>query len=142
VLEEFRRLALFTSGVAELTRHRAEQLVREMVGSGEVRRDQASSLVKQVVDFSKQNRRELIEFVRSEIRNQLSALGVPSKRDLQRIERRVERLEVSARKQSARRPSAKKTPAKKTTPKSAQRRRPPSKSPPSGEGAPDQPEGD
>ena len=93
MLEEFRRLALFTSGVAELTRHRAEQLVRDMVQSGEVRRDQASSLVKTVLDVGNQNRRELGQMIRSEIRNQISSLGLATERDLARLERRVARIE-------------------------------------------------
>ncbi len=93
MLEEFRRLALFTSGVAELTRNRAEQLVRELVQSGEVRRDQASSLVKTVLDLGNENRREIGNMIRSEIRNQISSLGLATQRDLARLDRRVARIE-------------------------------------------------
>ena len=93
MLDEFRRLALFTSGVAELTRHRAEQLVKDMVQSGEVRRDQASGLVKMVLELGKQNRQELGQLIRSEIRNQISAVGVVTERDFERLERRVARVE-------------------------------------------------
>ena len=93
MLDELRRLALFTSGVAELTRNRAEQLVKDMMAEGEVRRDQASSLVREVVERSNQNRRELLRFVRSEVQNQVAALGLANKRDLERLERRIARLE-------------------------------------------------
>ncbi len=117
MLDEFRRLALFTSGVAELTRHRAEQLVRDMVQSGEVRRDQASSLVKTVLDLGNQNRRELGQMIRSEIRNQISSLGVATERDLERLERRVARIEE--RQKSASREG----PLKKTTAKSPKKTR-------------------
>ena len=112
MLDEFRRLALFTSGVAELTRHRAEQLVRDMVQSGEVRRDQASSLVKTVLDVGNQNRRELGQMIRSEIRNQISSLGVATERDLERLERRVARIEERQKSVS------REGPLKKTTAKS------------------------
>ena len=93
MLDEFRRLALFTSGVAELTRHRAEQLVRDMVSSGDVRKDQASSLVKTVLDIGKENRHQLGELIRTEIRNQVGNLGLATQRDVERLERRVARLE-------------------------------------------------
>ncbi|MCA1708162.1 MAG: hypothetical protein LC808_34760, partial [Actinobacteria bacterium] len=73
--DEVRRMALFGSGVAELTRHRAEQLARELL------------------ERSKQNRDELLDLVRGEIRNQIQGLGLASKRDLDRLERRVTRLE-------------------------------------------------
>ena len=120
MFEEFRRLALFTSGVAELTRHRAEQLVRDMVKSGDVRRDQASSLVKTVLDLGKQNRHELGEMIRSEIRNQVASLGLATQRDVDRLERRVTRLEERskaerAKKKTSAQSSKKTTVRKKTT---------------------------
>ena len=112
MLDEFRRLALFTSGVAELTRHRAEQLVRDMVRSGEVRRDQASSLVKTVLEVGRQNRAELGDLIRSEIRNQVSNLGLVGRRDLERLERRIACLEERSKPATSR---SKKTPARKKT---------------------------
>jgi polyhydroxyalkanoate synthesis regulator phasin len=120
LLDEFKRLALFTSGVAELTRNRAEQLVRDMVKSGEVRKDQASSLVKTALEFSKVNRKEFIEAIRSEIKNQVSKAGFVTKRDIERLERRVDRLETQAKKTTAGsgrppRKSTRKSTAKKTT---------------------------
>lgn len=111
MLDELRRVALFTSGVAELTRHRAEQIVKGWVKEGEVRRDSAQDMVKSLMDVSRNSRRELIAFVRSEIRTQLEAVGVATKRDLERIDRRVTRLEQGAKKTTAR------TPRKKTTAK-------------------------
>ena len=60
--EEIRRMATFTSGVAELTRNRAE---------------------------------DLLELMRDEIKRQIESLGVASARDLERLERRVARLESS-----------------------------------------------
>ena len=107
MLDELRRVALFTSGVAELTRHQAEQIVKDLVNSGDVRRKQASSAARELVDRSKQNRRELLRFVRSEIQSQIEGLGLATKRDLERLERRISRLEADR----------KATPAKKTTAK-------------------------
>lgn len=97
--DEVRRMALFGSGVAELTRHRAEQLARELL------------------ERSKQNRDEMLRLVRSEIENQIAHLGVPSKRDVERLERRITRLEAQV-KEATRKTAAKKT-AKKTVKKKA-----------------------
>ena len=131
MLDEIRRMALITSGVAELTRNRAEQIVRDLVKAGDVRRDQTSGLVKELLKRSSENRRELTRFVRAEIQNQIEALGLATKRDLERIERRVTRLESSspkkttskkttARKTTSKSTTAKKTTAKKTTTRGAQ----------------------
>lgn len=94
--EELKRLALFTSGVAELTRNRAERLVRELVNSGDVPHGQAGSLVGEILKRSGENRRELVSFVRGEIENQVQNLGLASRRDLERLERKVARLEERA----------------------------------------------
>jgi polyhydroxyalkanoate synthesis regulator phasin len=118
VLEEMRRLALFTSGVAELTRHRAEQIVKTIMGDSSGAG--ASAMVRQLVETSRHNRQELLRLIGAEIRDQVESLGLATTRDLDRLERRVERLEERVRSGSARgakRPSAKRTGgrAKKTT---------------------------
>lgn len=98
VRDEVRRMAMFGSGVAELTRHRAEQLARELV------------------ERSKQNRDELMKLIRSEIQNQVANLGVPSTRDVERLERRVTRLEAQL-KDATRTSAVKKTSSKKASTK-------------------------
>ena len=96
VLDELRRVAMFTSGVAELTRYRAEQIVKDLVSAGDVRREQASGIVRELLETSKASRQELVRFVRSEIQSQIAALGVADRRELERLERRVARLESAA----------------------------------------------
>ncbi|MGH2730637.1 MAG: phasin family protein [Actinomycetota bacterium] len=111
--DELRRVALFGSGVAELTRHRAEQIARELVKAGELRGKEASSFVRDLRARSKENRKEVMRLVRSEIQNQIASLGVATKRDVERLERRVARLEGKGKKPTAKKksPSAPKTTA-------------------------------
>jgi len=119
--DDIRRMALFGSGVAELTRNRAEQLAKELL------------------ERSKQNRDDIVNLVRGEIRNQLASLGLASKRELERLERRVARLEGGGR--PARTTSTatrKRTSAKrstKTTSSSGRRPRPTPKTDPSPDGS-------
>ena len=122
MLDELRRVALFTSGVAELTRHQAERIVKDFVKTGDVRRKQASSAVKELMETSKVARTELSRLIRSEIQNQIEGLGLATKRDLERIDRRVGRLETERKKPTTtkaapRKSAAKKTAAKKSTAK-------------------------
>lgn len=113
MLEEMRRLALFTSGVAELTRHRAEQIVKTMMtdssGAG------ASALVRQLVETSRHNRQEFLRLIGAEIRDQVESLGLATARDLERLERRVDRLEERVRSKSTRAPKRTGSSAKKST---------------------------
>ncbi len=87
---------LFTSGVAELTRHRAERIARDLVKAGDVR-EQTSALVRDLLERNRQNRQELLRFLRDEVRNQVQNLGLAAQRDLDRLERRVARLESERR---------------------------------------------
>ena len=143
MFEELRRVALFTSGVAELTRNQAERLVKDMVEKGDLRRKQASDAVRELVTTSKQSREMLIEFVRGEIRNQIAQLGVANKRDLERLERRIARLEgrtsakgsAGAKKTTRSRPGSEGGPERTDTgvrKKSARKTTPPKKTSPSG----------
>jgi polyhydroxyalkanoate synthesis regulator phasin len=129
VLDEVRRLALFTSGVAELTRNRAEQIAKAMMSDTST--TGATALVKQLLETSRNNRQELLRLIGAEIRDQVESLGLATTRDIERLERRVARLEervrsgdgggrTSKKKTSARskKTSTKKTSAKKTTARS------------------------
>ena len=117
MLEELRRVAVVTSGVAELTRNRAEQVVRDLVKAGDVRKDQTSTVVKELLRRSAENRKELTNFVRSEIKHQIEGLGLASKRDVERLERRLARLESGGKKSTAKKTAGKKTSGKKSATK-------------------------
>jgi polyhydroxyalkanoate synthesis regulator phasin len=110
MLEEMRRLAIFTSGVAELTRNRAEQVVKSLMSD----HPEASAAVKQLVEISRQNRQELLRVISQEMHNQVEALGLATKSDLERIERRLARIEERERSKVAggRSAGAKKTSAR------------------------------
>jgi polyhydroxyalkanoate synthesis regulator phasin len=114
MLDEVRRLALFGSGVAELTRHQAEQIIKDLAKVGGARGQQATAAARDLYDRSKENRKALTSFIRSEMQNQVKNLGLVSKRDLERMERRIARLETE-RKATKKKSTAKKSTAKKTT---------------------------
>lgn len=92
--EDLKRLALLGSGVAELTKNRAEQMVKELL------------------ERSKENRMELVRLVRGEVDARLEALGLARRRDLERLERRVARLEEQLK--QAKTAARKKTTAKRS----------------------------
>ena len=70
---------------SEMTRDRAEKIVKELVEAGEVRRQQATGLVNDLVDRSRANAEALVETVRSEVQSQLAALEVVTKDAVDRL---------------------------------------------------------
>ena len=120
-----------------LTQARAEALVKDLVKAGEVQADQAREAVTDLVERSRKNSEKLIETVRTEVRSQITGLGLVSRADLDKFEKRVAGLfgaatkpakaaakkaapaakaatkKAPAKKAAAKRPAAKKAPAKK-----------------------------
>ena len=62
----------------QLTRDRAEALVNDLVRAGEAQADRTEELVNDLIERSRRNTEALLELVRTEVRNQLVALGLLS----------------------------------------------------------------
>jgi polyhydroxyalkanoate synthesis regulator phasin len=94
----------------QLTRSRAESMVKELVRVGEVRRDRTQEAVDELVDRSRRNTEALLALVRKEVTSQLSQLGLATKEDLARLERK---LSGGTGRSGAKKAPATKAPAKK-----------------------------
>jgi polyhydroxyalkanoate synthesis regulator phasin len=92
----------------EMTRQRAEAIVRDFVRSGEVSRDQATDWVEDLITRSRQNTELLLALVRQEIDARLANLA--TRDDLAKL---AGRLGVNFPFVPAKKASAKKAPAKK-----------------------------
>lgn len=79
-----------------MTQARAEDLIRDLVRAGEVQAEQAQGVVDELVDRSRRNSEKLIDAVRSEIRQQVANLGLATKDDIDRLERKVADVSSSA----------------------------------------------
>jgi valyl-tRNA synthetase len=97
---------------AAMTQARAEDLVRDLVRAGEVQAEQAQTVIDELVDRSRRNSERLIDAVRAEIRQQMASLGLATKTDVERLERRI--ADVSAAR-GTRKATSKKAPASKAT---------------------------
>ena len=97
---------------AAMTQARAEDLVRDLVRAGEVQAEQAQTVIDELVDRSRRNSERLIDAVRAEIRQQMTSLGLATKSDVERLERRI--ADVSAAR-SSRKATSRKAPARKAT---------------------------
>jgi polyhydroxyalkanoate synthesis regulator phasin len=134
------------AGIAftQMTRSRAESIVKDLVKAGEVQRDQTQERVDELMDRSRKNTEQLLELVRAEIRQQFSAMGLATKEDIDRIEARLDAKGTprasglivptgTATKSTAKKasknmaPVVKKAPAKKATASKASAKKAPAK---------------
>ena len=75
--------------VTELRRAQARQIVADLVAQGQLAQDRATAAVDEVLEMSRRRREELRSFVQAEIQRQVGALGIATKDDLARLERKI-----------------------------------------------------
>jgi polyhydroxyalkanoate synthesis regulator phasin len=102
----------------QLTQRRAEAIVKDLVKAGEIQAEQTQSMVTELVERSRKNTERFVEQVRAEIRQQFKTLGVATKDDIARLERRIDDLRRASG-GTAKKSTAKKSTAKKSTAKKA-----------------------
>jgi polyhydroxyalkanoate synthesis regulator phasin len=97
----------------QLTRARAEGIVKDLVKAGEVQREQTQDRVEDLLERSRKNTDALRDLVRKEIREQLASVGLATKDDIARLERKLGAGTPAAKKAA---PVAKPAAAKKAAP--------------------------
>jgi polyhydroxyalkanoate synthesis regulator phasin len=108
-----------------MTQARAEAIVKDLVRNGEVQADQARDVAAELLERSRRNTDKLLETIRKEIRDQVSNLGLATRAEIARLERKIAGAtggtakKASAKKASAKKASAKKAGAKKAGAKKA-----------------------
>jgi polyhydroxyalkanoate synthesis regulator phasin len=121
------------AGIAftQMTRSRAEELVQELVKSGEVQRKEAQAKVEELVDRSRKSSESLLSVVRNEVGNQLHSLGISNIEDLAKqvgaLLNRSPKAASGPVKASATKSPTKKAPAKKAAAKKSAAKKSPAK---------------
>jgi len=140
------------AGIAftNLTRARAEDLVQELVQSGEFQRGEAKARVDDLIERSRKGREALLAQVRHEVARQLDSVGITSLEDLaKQVASLLGRSTTAAgpakkapaKKAAAKKAPAKKAPAKKSAAKKAPAKKSAAKKAPAKRSAPARPSG-
>ena len=75
-----------------MTQEKAKAFVDELVQRGEVTKDEGGKLVNEMLDKAKEQEKTITEKINVEIRKVIDSLGVASKEDVAKLERRIEEL--------------------------------------------------
>lgn len=116
------------AGIAftNLTRHRAEELVQELVQSGDLHGEDARAKVDELIERSKKGSEALMGQIRSEVTRQLDNVGITS---LEELATQVAAL-LGRSAETGRSAASKRGPAKKAAPKKAAAKKSPAKKAP------------
>ena len=106
------------AAVGKLSPTKAQELARSVMrGEG---KEQVSKAAQDLLEWSSKNRQRISDLVRSEVRSQLSTIGVASRDEVDALKKRVRELEraggtpkrsTAKKRTSAKRPAAKPAPA-------------------------------
>ena len=88
--DPFRRYLQAGMAWFSVTQQKAEGILQDLADSGETAVGQAQKAFERIVERSKQGSEELRELVRSEIREQVAALGLATKDDIARLEAKID----------------------------------------------------
>lgn len=103
-----------------MTRSEAKRLASQLVKEGQLAQERAQSFVDEMVDSSKNRTDELVDVVRKEFQRQVTSMGIATKEDLARLERK---LNAQAGKSAAKTPSTKKSTKKSAAKKPSSKKR-------------------
>ena len=92
----------------QLRRSQAQKIVRDLVKNGQLAQEKTQSYVDELLERSRKRTDALVEAVRAEVRGQFETLGIATKDDLERLERKLAR----ANRASATKKASEKAPAK------------------------------
>ncbi|HUS61047.1 MAG TPA: hypothetical protein VMY34_02555 [Acidimicrobiales bacterium] len=108
----------------QMTRGRAEEIIKDFIDAGEVQREQAATRIDELVDRSRKNTELLLDIVRTEVRDQVGALGLVTRDDLTRLVNRIVSGARTPKTATAARPASTTSTAAKTTAKKATVKKP------------------
>ena len=94
-----------------MTQARAEEIIKELVKTGEIQTENAQAALSDLLERSRRNTEELLEQVRRDIANSAESLGLATVADLTRIEKLIDAISPSKATETA--TAAKKTATKK-----------------------------
>ena len=142
----FKRTLDAGTSFIDLTRERAEVVVKEWVDAGDLRTAKAQKAIDDLLARSRKVSEDLREMIRREVREQVATLGFATRADVARLEARMEQgshtpgkaPEAAAKPRATKSAAVKKSaplkqsaPAKKAAPakKSAPKKSPPGRNP-------------
>lgn len=128
VNKAWQRYLDMASGLTQVTQKRAESVVRSLVKQGEIATDRAEKAVDELLNRSEANRKAVASIVKTETDKAVGRLGLARKKEIDALERKLERLErqvggpaakksSGGKKASAKKAGGKKAGSKKATAK-------------------------
>ncbi|WP_408954826.1 phasin family protein [Natroniella sp. ANB-PHB2] len=94
MIKLFKETMVTGLGALLFTKEKLEDMVQELIEEGAVNREEAEQLVDEMIDKAQQQKKEMREKISLEVEKKLAKSGFAKKRELERLRRKVEQLEL------------------------------------------------
>jgi len=93
MFDYIRKMTLAGAGLAIITTEKIQEMMDDLVKKGEMTEKEAREAVNEYVEKSKQAKKDLEEKVEQMITGLLNRMNIPTRKELDEIKKRLERLE-------------------------------------------------
>jgi polyhydroxyalkanoate synthesis regulator phasin len=100
--EILKKLLYFSIGTLALAEEKIEEIVGELIKKGDITEKEGKKLIEELIIKVRESKKELEERIKSIIEEILSKMNIPTKKDIEKLEKRLKILE-NMRKKSKKR---------------------------------------
>ena len=94
MFELFEKAVLSALGAAALTQKRGEELVQELKARFKISEEEGKAFLERLQEIGRAGRERTAEMAETEVKRALDRLGMVSRQDFEKLERRVRALEA------------------------------------------------
>jgi len=94
MLELLEKAALTALGAASLTQKKGEEMVQELKARYKMSEEEGRAFLERIQDLARAGRDRTSEIAETEVKRALDRMGMVSREDFERLERRVKALEA------------------------------------------------
>jgi len=92
-MDVIRKAMLLGLGLFSLTKEKAEEFVDDLIKRGEVTREERFKVVDKLLEQAEKQERELVGKISETVQKVITDLGLPTKKELDEISKRLEEIE-------------------------------------------------
>lgn len=88
----FKKGVLMGLGAITMTKEKVEEVVDELIKKGELAKDERSKVIQDLLKKAEEHEKVLVAKVSDEVNKAIVKLGVPTKKDLEILEKKIDDL--------------------------------------------------
>jgi polyhydroxyalkanoate synthesis regulator phasin len=98
MIESVKKLGLLGIGLAALTQEKLQELIEELEKKGEISREEGKKIAREAMAERERKAKEIQQKIASEVERALAKVDIASKKDIEKLDKRIAKLEKAIEK--------------------------------------------